>query len=320
MTKGIKAVPTIYKGTEYKSKLEAVVAQAFDRMGLEYEYEPRIFINDAYANVSRGVHQYKPDFHLPECNAWVEVAGRWDKRHQRNAQVFMFDQQCYGWNKSWYDTLRLGVGYHRDHKAGDIDGTSWRTVPRYIVIADDTTHSRKYMLFHEEYHKSSPTAFSLIPSLKLVECPVCGKKYFWDPYDYSGCPNCDSWVSKSQAIDHDMGLEETLLQLKFGDDWKKRIEEEESAIAKERAEAEPKWELALEAFSGTNNDSYDFLGFTEVRRDDGRRILISSPYPQICQSLREGGEDRKALEAAVGKTFGSRELVFVEQGEVAEEW
>ena len=50
----LRARPTVYRGIQMRSRLEAKWAAAFDRKGRVWEYEPRCFANE------RG--QYLPDF------------------------------------------------------------------------------------------------------------------------------------------------------------------------------------------------------------------------------------------------------------------
>lgn len=51
------ARPTVYNGIRMRSRLEAYAAQAFDRAGQPWEYEPRCFASED--------GQYLPDFFLP---------------------------------------------------------------------------------------------------------------------------------------------------------------------------------------------------------------------------------------------------------------
>ena len=57
-----------YNGIEFRSKLESKTAQAFDNLGVKYEYEP-----DGY-KLSNGLW-YKPDFYLPDAHQFAECKG-----------------------------------------------------------------------------------------------------------------------------------------------------------------------------------------------------------------------------------------------------
>lgn len=74
-----QAKRTFYRGTWYDSNLEARVAESLDALGVAHEYHRQCFRD---ARFPWG--QYTPDFHLPNEGAYVEVAGVFDERHQRN--------------------------------------------------------------------------------------------------------------------------------------------------------------------------------------------------------------------------------------------
>lgn len=76
------AKATNYKGVWFKSNLEARVAQAFNTLGIAWEYERQCFRDERFP-----YDQYTPDFHLPNTDAYVEVCGVMDERHTRNATV-----------------------------------------------------------------------------------------------------------------------------------------------------------------------------------------------------------------------------------------
>lgn len=68
---GIAAIPTEYRGTLFRSRLEARWAVFFYSMGIEYQYEPRCFEKDFVNRIIR----YLPDFYLPKLGCWAEVKG-----------------------------------------------------------------------------------------------------------------------------------------------------------------------------------------------------------------------------------------------------
>jgi hypothetical protein len=65
---GIAALPTIYRGTQFRSLLEACWAATLDSLSITWEYEPETF------DLPSGV-KYLPDFHLTEIGTWLEVKG-----------------------------------------------------------------------------------------------------------------------------------------------------------------------------------------------------------------------------------------------------
>lgn len=71
MVRKYAALPTVYKGHNMRSRLEARWAVFFDCIGLEYQYEPQ-----HYRVEWRGEEaNYLPDFYLPTLEAYVEVKG-----------------------------------------------------------------------------------------------------------------------------------------------------------------------------------------------------------------------------------------------------
>lgn len=64
----IAALPTIYRGTQFRSLLEACWAATLDSLHIAWEYEPQTF------DLPSGA-KYLPDFHLTEIGVWLEVKG-----------------------------------------------------------------------------------------------------------------------------------------------------------------------------------------------------------------------------------------------------
>jgi len=62
-----KAIPTTYRGIEFRSRFESEVAMLLDKFGLEWQYEPKSFLLP-------GGH-YMPDFFVPSLRLWVESRG-----------------------------------------------------------------------------------------------------------------------------------------------------------------------------------------------------------------------------------------------------
>lgn len=65
--KMIQALPTIYNGFKFSSRLEARWSKFFDLMNIPYEYEKEAFDLDGLT--------YFPDFWLPTLCIWFEVKG-----------------------------------------------------------------------------------------------------------------------------------------------------------------------------------------------------------------------------------------------------
>ncbi|MEU4133620.1 hypothetical protein [Streptomyces wuyuanensis] len=64
----IESLPTVYRGTVFRSALEASWAATLDSLGIAWEYEPETVTLPSGA-------RYLPDFRLPEIGAWLEVKG-----------------------------------------------------------------------------------------------------------------------------------------------------------------------------------------------------------------------------------------------------
>ena len=78
-----KAKKTFYRGTWYDSNTEAKIAEALDDMGMVYEYHCQCFRDKRFQ-----YGQYTPDFHLPNTDTYIEVAGVLDQRHRGNLTTF----------------------------------------------------------------------------------------------------------------------------------------------------------------------------------------------------------------------------------------
>lgn len=65
----MRAVPTVYRGRRFRSRLEARFAAELDSRGIHWHYEPKRVGKD---------EQYLVDFYLPDCRCWVEVKGKFN--------------------------------------------------------------------------------------------------------------------------------------------------------------------------------------------------------------------------------------------------
>ena len=71
--KTLKAIPTTYKGIQFRSKLEAKYARAFDKLGIVWIYEGGGFLFDDGT-------AYCPDFYMPDMDTYFEVKGVLDDK------------------------------------------------------------------------------------------------------------------------------------------------------------------------------------------------------------------------------------------------
>ena len=82
----LKAIPTVYSGIEFRSRLEADWAAYFDSEGIIWAYE-----SEGYA-LSNGA-RYLPDFYLSELQIFVECRGSMDRSLRRPA-LFLKEAGC----------------------------------------------------------------------------------------------------------------------------------------------------------------------------------------------------------------------------------
>lgn len=69
------AIETHYAGCRFRSRLEARWAVFFDKMGIDWEYEPQGLLVGWRLSLDEGRFPYLPDFWLPEWDVWAEVKG-----------------------------------------------------------------------------------------------------------------------------------------------------------------------------------------------------------------------------------------------------
>lgn len=65
---GTWSKPTVYRGIQYRSRWEVLVAKLLLYSGIEFKYEPRRFFLSPKVS-------YLPDFYIPELQAYIEVKG-----------------------------------------------------------------------------------------------------------------------------------------------------------------------------------------------------------------------------------------------------
>lgn len=160
MTKILKAIPTTYRGIEFRSKLEAKYAQAFDRLGIVWEYEGHGFAFDDGT-------WYCPDFYMPEIGTYFEVKGVMDDASARKLRLLA--------NEVLPLHKRVVIG----HADGSIDVyQDW-----YGAIGDPSPEAQEVA---GDWKSEKP------------ECGVvtrcdCGKAFFFAMSDSFKCPACGEY-------------------------------------------------------------------------------------------------------------------------------
>lgn len=96
----IKSIPTIYRGTEFRSKLESEWAKHFDELGIEWEYEkqtylvggmyylPDFFIKNWIIEIKPTSPTSEEKFKCRHLSIWKNTA--LFAGHPNNAQVWMW--------------------------------------------------------------------------------------------------------------------------------------------------------------------------------------------------------------------------------------
>lgn len=146
---------TNYNGKWFESNLEARTAEALDSLGIKWHYESRCFRNRKY----RG-GQYTPDFYLPDLYTYIEVVGKIDERHWKNAELFCLSQNAM--IDEWGETPRV-----TDIKPSFVfvTGNGWlKTWSRYTEIG--------------------------APAVSVNRCNKCGKVFFFLETGLWSCPYC----------------------------------------------------------------------------------------------------------------------------------
>lgn len=80
----MKSIKTIYRGIEFRSKMEAQWAKLLDHFGILWDYEPEGF------EFSDGT-MYLPDFYLPETETFLEVKGIMDQSDAHKIQMLVHE-------------------------------------------------------------------------------------------------------------------------------------------------------------------------------------------------------------------------------------
>lgn len=76
----IRAVPKTYRGSRFRSTLEADWAATLDQLGIVWQYEPEA------VRLPSG-QLYRPDFYLPRIATWLEAKGPHDERIEKTREL-----------------------------------------------------------------------------------------------------------------------------------------------------------------------------------------------------------------------------------------
>lgn len=158
-----QAIPTVYQGIEFRSRLEAQTAFLIASLGYEAQYEPvSLMLDDGII--------YRPDFWVPELRLWVEARGYSNEKGDRQIAGFakwiaegrvapdmtprpMLKRQHTGNVGDWLDQA-----YSRQETCG------------YLVLGDGVADFYTYDIWE---HGATPP----VTAAQVVLCNLC-QRYF----------------------------------------------------------------------------------------------------------------------------------------------
>ena len=122
MVAEINALPTLYNGVEFRSRLEGRWAVFMDHLGVAWEYEAEGF--DLWGD------WYLPDFRIPHLEAWLEIKPMQpNKRERRVAELLSI--------ASDKDVYTFCEGFHSDLARFQPAAESWLESSDGTPIWDD---------------------------------------------------------------------------------------------------------------------------------------------------------------------------------------
>lgn len=162
----IKAIQTQYKGYNFRSRLEARWAVAFDRMGVNWRYEPECFDLGKFGH-------YLPDFRIEYKGkrAWVEVKGRLSgyRREDRTCVVKRYQGQ----EKTDEFAMQIGARGGMMFLLGDIPNPYCREI-RPISTMFVTTINNPQLSGYSQKSLWEYCAFTMVDAENLTPSFICG--------------------------------------------------------------------------------------------------------------------------------------------------
>lgn len=157
MVSTLRAVPTTYAGTTFRSRLEAEWALNLTLLGIGWVYEP-----EAYELLDG--QRYLPDFWLPETRTWLEVKGPHGERTDKCEQ---------------FARMASHHSYCDMSDSGEC-GCFFR--PEAMFVVGETPGIYGEMRFHgtESYQ-----------DITLIQCAYCRRMVFFDEMQAWVCRACD---------------------------------------------------------------------------------------------------------------------------------
>jgi len=169
----MRSIKTIFKGIEFKSRLEADIAWIIEGLGHYFEYEPKSFL------LPSGIH-YMPDFYISKIHLWIEGRGYNTDKGER--QIREFSKLI----SEGYIMPDGTLGNESDFGKDIIpfEEVNEKGAPDYLVLKYDSVIFTEYVnRFGCSYTNEG---------ISLVRCSHC-KKYYFIGFGSFQCRNCGFW-------------------------------------------------------------------------------------------------------------------------------
>jgi hypothetical protein len=162
----IKAIPTVYKGIEFRSKLEAQWAATLDVLEVPWLYEVEGY------QLSDGT-RYLPDFYLPDSDQFFEVKGVMTDKDMHKIEQLSKD--------SGKDVV---IGYPDGH----VQMWQWQ------IWCNSQMYGRQCDEDCDECTDCAKDSdFVLANSMVLAKCKSCGKQWFMSEEGFWECKCCGEY-------------------------------------------------------------------------------------------------------------------------------
>lgn len=133
----LKAIPTLYDGTKFRSKLEAQWAKLLDHYGIPWTYE-----SEGY-EFEDGT-KYLPDFWLPDSKQWLEVKGIMNDKDMHKCEMLA--------KESGHDVI---IGYadgSMQMVEADPDGYGFDGLHEDVALVKCSECGKPYWMASEGYY------------------------------------------------------------------------------------------------------------------------------------------------------------------------
>jgi len=196
----IKARPTIYKGIQMRSRLEAHYAQHLDAIGEKWAYEPRCFATDT--------GQYLPDFEIGDHNYFevkpyhVDHDAALKRMHvilDSDPDAYLTvvttngdDMKSWGWAarcSPWHGESGCRCGRKRRVRPGEhpFDGTMLNTDNPYeCTILRCPSCWQQYTHLEEVKPYQGGTDSNRLAVCPEFSCECCGARFLVDMINHKG--------------------------------------------------------------------------------------------------------------------------------------